>query len=153
MPSKIVQLLPKLASGLALSRITFECYCYLAIENNYPPSITIPHDFQSFDFCVKISSPCENNYPSRTSAPQAKNFGVLYENKYTETKIWRKSPHFLEILWFCVKISTLKMEKIMVLCENKYTKKKIGAKLQFFLTFCVKITIPNTFQILNFLWK
>ena len=42
------------------------------------------------------------------------------------------------------------MEKNMILCENKYTKKKIGAKRQFFLTFCVKITIPNTFQILKF---
>ena len=88
---------------------------YLAIENNYPPSITIPHDFQSLDFCVKISSPCENNYPSHTSAPQAKNFGVLYENKYTETKIWRKSPHFLEILRFCVKISTPKIERTTVM--------------------------------------
>ena len=45
------------------------------------------------------------------------------------------------------------MEKIMILCENKYTKKKIGAKRQIFLTFCVKITIPNTFQILKFLRK
>ena len=104
---------------------------------------SIPHDFQSLDFCVKISSPCENNYPSRTSAPQAKNFGVLYENKYTETKIWRKSPHFLEILRFCVKISTPKMEKNMVLCENKYTKKKIGAKRQFFFDILCENNYPQ----------